>query len=141
MKNLYKPLFPIAGFVVLAATVLKAGDNSSLPATPAGKHHEQRGEMRGDFMAMVKELNLTADQQTQIDAIRSQGRESMKALRNDTSLSQEQKKAKGRELLQASEGEIRDVLTPEQKVKARELRQKHESRGPDKGHRAKAKAN
>lgn len=142
MKNFYRPLFPIAGFVALAATVLRAEEPSTLPATPPTEqreHHGRAGGMRDNIKRMTKELNLTADQQTQIEAISQQTREAMKALRNDSSLSEDQRKAKGRDLMKSSEDQIRDLLTPEQKAKAQELRQKHGRRGP--GHPDKPDAN
>lgn len=141
MKNLYRPLFPIAGFVVLAATVLRAEEPSAAPATPPAEqreHHGRGDEMRENAKAMARELNLTADQQTQVEAIRKETREAIKALRDDTSLDKERRRTKARDLLKSSEERISGVLTPEQKAKAKELRQKHGRRG---GHRGKADAN
>lgn len=135
MKNLYKPLLPLAG-LFLVSSLLHAAD--APPSPPPGdkpERHERREEMRENAKEMAKELNLTADQQIQMEAIHKQTAESMKALHNDASLSEDQKRAKGRELRKTTEDQVQALMTPEQKVKAKALREKHGRHGPgDKPH-------
>ena len=79
---------------------------------------------------IAKKLNLTADQRTQLKASRAKTVVGLKAIRADSSLSADQKKAKARETLQATRTEMRSVLAPDQLKKWDKL-QKHlrKSRG------------
>jgi Spy/CpxP family protein refolding chaperone len=73
---------------------------------------------RGGYVLeeLTEKLTLTADQQKSVgEAIRS-GREQMKALRNDDSLSDDDKRAKGRELMASTKAAIRALLTPAQQA-------------------------
>jgi len=131
MKNLSKTFLPLAGFVLLGSVYLRAEEPAGTPPPPPppGEHRERREDMRENAQKMAKELNLTADQQTQIEAIRKQTKESVKAVHNDTSLTADQKRDKGRELLKAGKEQERAILTPEQQAKAKELGDKHGRRG------------
>jgi len=122
MKKRYSPLLPFAGFVLLAATVLQAEEPAASPSPPA-RHREHRDDMRENFRKMAKELDLTADQKIQMEAIRKQTGESLKALHADASLTDDQKRDKVRELRKSNEEQIRALLTPEQKTKARAFRE------------------
>jgi Spy/CpxP family protein refolding chaperone len=73
---------------------------------------------RGGYVLedLTQKLNLTPDQQKSVgDAIKS-GREQMKALRSDDSLSDDDKRAKGRELMASTKAAIRALLTPDQQA-------------------------
>ncbi|RYY90537.1 MAG: hypothetical protein EOO15_02285 [Chitinophagaceae bacterium] len=87
----------------------------------AGKGHGKRGD-GAHVKQMQKELNLTADQQQRIKAIRDQYRPQMEALRENKSLTQAQKKDKARELRKAQMDQVKAVLTPEQQEKMKSLR-------------------
>ena len=132
MKNFARTFLPLVSLVCLGTSCLHAEEPAATPpAQPSGERREHRDEMRENFKRMVKELNLTADQQIQAEAIHKQAAEEMKALRNDASLNEDQKRAKGRDLRKSTEDQIRAILTPEQQAKAKEMREKHGHRGPD----------
>ncbi len=135
MKNPIKTLLPLAGLLLLGTVFLRADEPAATPPPPPppGGHHERHGEMKGDPAKMAKELNLTADQQTQIEAIHKQNRESLKAIRNDSTLTDDQKKDKARELRKTGMDQERAILTPEQQAKAKTLQGKHGHHGPDDG--------
>jgi len=134
MKNPSKTLLPLAGIFLLGAAFLRADEPAATPPPPPpGEHHEHRGEMRGDIRKMVKELNLTTEQQTQIDAIRKQNQESMKAIRSDSTLTDDQKRDKSRDLRKSAMQQEWAILTPEQQAKAKTLRGKRGHHGPDDG--------
>jgi len=63
---------------------------------------------------LQQELALTADQQQKVTAIRSSYKTKQVALRNDTSLSIEQRKTKMSELMKQQQVELNAVLTAEQ---------------------------
>ncbi len=66
---------------------------------------------------LTKRLNLTADQQTQVKAIDEDTGKQMMAVRNDTSLSQDDKRSKMMDIRKASQDKIRGILTDDQKTK------------------------
>ena len=83
---------------------------------PGGHNPAERLKM------MTEKLGLSEDQTAKIKAIFEKNFPKMKELREDTSLSQEDKRAKFMELRKAEMEEIRAVLTPEQQEKLKELR-------------------
>jgi Spy/CpxP family protein refolding chaperone len=60
---------------------------------------------------------LTDDQKTKITAIYAKQGEKMRALRDDQSLSSEDRRAKRDEMMKATRNEMRALLTPEQQPK------------------------
>ncbi|MEO6993399.1 MAG: Spy/CpxP family protein refolding chaperone, partial [Lacunisphaera sp.] len=114
MKISRRTLLPLAGILFLGAAFLRADDSAATPPPPPGEHHGHHSEMRGDIGKMAAELNLTAAQQTQIEAIRKQTWESMKAIRNDSTLTEDQKRDKSRELRKSGMQQEWAILTPEQ---------------------------
>jgi Spy/CpxP family protein refolding chaperone len=74
--------------------------------------------MRGnqvDFL--TRQLNLTPDQVTQVKAIDEDTWKQMKALRDDTSTADADKRAKMMDIHKTSQGKIRALLTPDQQTK------------------------
>ena len=71
---------------------------------------------------LTEKLGLTEEQQGKIKEIFAKNVPKAKALREDTALSQEDKRAKMMELRKAEAEEIRAVLTPEQQEKMKALR-------------------
>ena len=78
---------------------------------------------------MSERLNLTQDQREKIRPLLEDEVKQMKALRDDASLSQADRRAKVREIRQATRQQIDQILTPEQKAKRNEMRQKGRRRG------------
>jgi protein CpxP len=66
---------------------------------------------------MTKRYNLTSDQQNQIRPILQDQQQQMQSLRADTSMSREDKMAKGRSMHQESAQKIEAVLTDDQRKK------------------------
>ena len=77
---------------------------------------------------LSKELGLTATQQEQMTKIRAEYSSQFKALRNDNSLSKDQKKDKMQELRKAQMDKMKTVLTPEQMNKMKSSRKEHSER-------------
>lgn len=94
-------------------------------------HKGEKGArgMAGKRMGyMARELNLTDAQKAQLKPIFEQQRAQMKALKADTSLTQEQKHEKFQQLRADGRKQFLAVLTPEQQQKLRDLRAQHEQR-------------
>jgi Spy/CpxP family protein refolding chaperone len=66
---------------------------------------------------MLASLNLTADQAQKVQDAMAAQRPAMEALRNDTTLSREQRREKMQALRQTLDAQLSTVLTPEQKAK------------------------
>jgi Spy/CpxP family protein refolding chaperone len=74
--------------------------------------------MRGNQVEfLTKKLNLTPDQVTQVKAIDEDSWKQMKALREDTSVAQQDRRAKMMDIHKASQDKIRGLLTPDQQAK------------------------
>jgi periplasmic protein CpxP/Spy len=107
---------------VLCALPVMAQDAAPAPAVQDSSNGGRGGKMQERQMEMMtKKLNLTSDQQTQIKAINEDSMKQMMALRNDTSMSQDDKRSKMMDLRKASNDKIRGVLTDEQKPKFDEM--------------------
>jgi Spy/CpxP family protein refolding chaperone len=84
-----------------------------------------RFNKKGDFS---KELGLTSSQQEQMTKIRAEYSSQFQALRDDNSLSKDQKKEKMQELRKAQMEKMKTVLTPEQMDKMKSMRKGHSER-------------
>lgn len=107
------------------APCVRAGQGGD---TPPGQIRGQGGQEKwsaGERLArMTEQLNLTEAQQARIKPILEEEGKQLKALRDDTSLTRDQKRDKFREISMATFANIDAVLTPEQQKKHAELREK-----------------
>jgi Spy/CpxP family protein refolding chaperone len=106
-------------------------------STQMGKHHrgERHEEMQEHMNKVAMELNLTADQKTQVQSIMQDQMQQAKSIRQDSSLSEDQKEAKIKELHESAHSKINAVLTPDQQKKFAEIRKEHrENHGGMKHH-------
>jgi periplasmic protein CpxP/Spy len=74
-------------------------------------------------------LGLTADQKAQIKSIREDSKTQANAIRNNSSLSQQQKKEQLKSLHHATHERVEGVMTPEQRAKFEARHKKHHRRG------------
>ena len=103
-----------AGSLLVCSPALRAADTNTPPSTPpAGAPPADRGP-RGGFERMAEQLNLTADQKPKVQSIMDTQRQKMLDLRNDTSLSQEDRQAKRKAIVEDMSAQMKAVLTPEQ---------------------------
>ena len=107
-------VLPIAALAQTASTA--SGDNA------AQTQSEKRGE-RGEKFA--KELNLTPEQQADLKSIRENMKQQAQAIKNDSSLTPDQKKAKFKELRKSSHEQMMAKLTPDQQTKFKEMKKEH----------------
>jgi Spy/CpxP family protein refolding chaperone len=115
----------------LVAGALLAG-SSSLLAQESSTNTPPAG-MKGGRRDIAKELNLTDDQKPKFQEIMKSTREKMKDLREDTSLSPEDKKAKAKEIQENTATQMKALLTPEQFAKWQELTKKMRGNRPPGG--------
>lgn len=113
---------------ILAILVLSAAGvtfaQTSPQASPADKHAamHQKGESAEQHLQMLSEkLNLTDDQKAKLKPILQDQMQQMKAVREDSSLSEDQKRAKMKSIHESLHDQINAVLTPEQQAKFKQM--------------------
>lgn len=107
-------MLPMAALAQTASTA--SGDNGNAAAQTQEK---ERGEK------FAKELNLTPDQQAELKTIRENMKQQAQAIKNDSSLTEDQKKAKFKELRKSTHEQMMAKLTPDQQAKFKEMRKEH----------------
>ncbi len=70
----------------------------------------------------MAQLNLNADQKTQMKALHQDMKQQRDAVMNDQTLTADQKKQKMKELRKAQSEKMNSILTPDQQAKMKELR-------------------
>lgn len=78
---------------------------------------------------MKADLALTDEQSKQLEAVFEEQRPAMQALRDDESLSREDRREKMREIRQSADAKIAAILTPEQNAKWEEQRANRQREG------------
>lgn len=123
MKNQLKSASLILTLAIAALPALRAED------TPSDKPEPKREHRPGAMMEhAAKELGLTADQEAKWKAINQQEKTALKALREDTSVAKEDKRAKAHEINKGFASQRRAILTAEQAKKFDEMRDKRRER-------------
>jgi periplasmic protein CpxP/Spy len=123
----------LAGLVYTAAPAAIAQDagNNDQQAAPAGGPQEQ-GRMHsrmdpGRRVEMLsKQLNLTPDQKTKVLDILKSGRSKMESVRDDSSLSPQDRHTKMMDIHKASNDQIRALLDSNQQKKFDEMQSRQE---------------
>jgi Spy/CpxP family protein refolding chaperone len=108
------------GLVAVLAAPLAFAKPRTLSPQAAGKEMH----MRGGLQAVVESLNLTDDQKAKVKDIFADAKTKRQAVFSDTSLSEDQKKAKMKELHEGTLAKVNGVLTPDQQT---ELKSKMEA--------------
>jgi protein CpxP len=94
----------------------------------AGHHGRQAMDPQKRVDMLAKQLNLTDDQKQKLLPILTEQREKMKSIRDDTSLSRDDRFQKMRDLRQDTDNKINPILTDEQKQKYADMQQKTRER-------------
>jgi periplasmic protein CpxP/Spy len=110
------------GTAALSALPAMAQDTSAPPPPPqdqAGpRHGGGPGGMRGHQLEfLTKKLSLTPDQVTQVKAIDEDSWKQARALHEDTSIAEADKRTKMMEIHKGSQDKIRALLTADQQTK------------------------
>jgi periplasmic protein CpxP/Spy len=107
------------GATALSALPAMAQDPSAPP--PPGGQYGGRGGGRGmqghQVEFLTQKLSLTPDQVTQVKAIDADTWKQAKAVREDTTIADADKRSKMMDIHKASQGKIRALLTPDQQTK------------------------
>jgi protein CpxP len=122
-----------AKHLLLVLVILVFGTMMAAAQGPGQGMGPQGGGRRGGRGMMMnadrlsQELNLTPEQKTKVEGIFQEQRTQMMALRQDSSVSQDDRREKMEKIRETTHNKIRDVLTSEQKEKFDKMGQ---GRGP-----------
>ena len=121
--------------VVLAACLLLTGRTNAAPQTPLQGHEAMGTSSPEAHLQMLSEkLNLTEDQKAKLKPILEDQAQQMKAVRDDASLTPEQKAAKKKAIHETTHDQINAVLTPGQQEKFKEMKQEGMEKHKDMNH-------
>ena len=116
--------FAVALFFAFSVTTRAqdAGTQQSNPQakTESGMHQGQRA---GQLDWLSKQLNLTDDQKAKLKPILEDQSKQMKTTREDTTLTQDQKRDKMKQIHESTHSRINDILTPDQQNKFAQLKE------------------
>lgn len=116
--KLNKTLIALLAGSLLAGGTLQAQDAPKVkPPAAAGGAPVAPGGMRPGMMTpekIAKELSLNDDQTTKLKEAMQERRQKMTDMRNDSSIAQEDKRAKAKEIMDAANAKIKTFLTAEQ---------------------------
>ena len=96
-------------------TAAQPQQDQSVQTDGAHANRHQQHDPQQQVARLTKRLQLTNEQQSQLLPILSQQAEQAKAMRNDANLSATDRRAKMRELRQATNAQIKNILTDSQK--------------------------
>ena len=105
-----------------------AAPDASAPQPGPGRMGRQQMTPDEQVARMTQRYNLSSDQQTQIKPILANQQQQMQALRQDSSLSREDKMAKMKSIREDSSSKIQAVLNDSQKQKFAQDQQKMQDR-------------
>lgn len=110
----------------------KASRNQDAPPAPGSGPRGQRMTPEERLKRLTEQLTLTEAQKAKVEAVLKAEREKRQKLRQDTTLSDDSRQAKSRELREETKKEMKKVLTAEQFEKWEKSQQ---NRGPGAGNR------
>ena len=115
----------------IALAVLVAGSLLAGTALQAQDAPKEKPAMHGRPNAdqIAKSLNLTDDQKTKVKAALKDQQTKMKALHGDKTLSTSDRRAKIKEIHEATQAKLKEILTPEQLEKWQKMQHNHQHGG------------
>ncbi len=108
--------------MAVAALVVSVGAQAQTQRKADTSRIMQMKENRHDMMS---QLNLTKDQKQKVRTLDQDNKSKIEAVRNDNSLTQEQKKEKMKELRKAHQEGMNSILTKDQQDKMKAYKKDH----------------
>jgi protein CpxP len=124
MNRIQKQLAITAGFLLAGMFPALSRAQNNAPDTAPGQSQTIPAQ-QDEKGAALANLNLTDNQRAQIKQIREGARSQVDAVKNDSSLSADQKETKIREIRRDSHEQVKKVLTPEQRKQMHENMREH----------------
>lgn len=117
-------------FLLLAATLIVGVSALGLAQDDTAGRHDRK-HRRHNAAKLAEKLGLTDAQQTQLQSINESHREQVRAIAQNDSLTEEQKREQLRSLNQQHRDQVQGILTPEQQQKFRQLRDRRRDKRED----------
>ena len=111
------------GSLLAWSPALRADDSTNTPPSTPPAGAPPAGQ-RGGFERMAEQLNLTADQKPKVQSIMEAQRQKVRDLRQDTSLTAEDRKAKIKAVQEDTATQMKAVLTADQFQKWQDMQSK-----------------
>lgn len=115
----------ILGAVACMLTIAATAQTTNTNANQGDQRQHKRGALES---RLADQLNLTADQRVKWDALYKDFAAQAKVIRDDSSLTQDQRKEKMQALQKSLQPKLDAFLTPDQQAQLKELRKN--ARGP-----------
>jgi len=109
------------GIIVALGSCLASAQTAATP--PMGQGGMNGQQARGHMQWLAQQLNLTDDQKEKLRPIMMKEGMDLKALREDTSISPEDKREKAKAIHDKYRPDIRAILTPEQQQKFDQMKE------------------
>ncbi|HMK30327.1 MAG TPA: hypothetical protein VK473_11635 [Terriglobales bacterium] len=116
----------LGALLALAAVAQDSAAQAGTPPADTTKTYPQEG--RGFVQMLSQKLNLTADQQAKLKPILQQQHQQFMSVREDATLTADQKQAKMKEIREATDTQINGILTPEQQQQFAQMKSQHRGR-------------
>lgn len=117
-----RSILSAALFLSLAAPAAFA---QAAPTSAAAQQQHQAHNPHKSAMKMGRKLGLSQDQTAKLEPILAQRKEKMQALKADTALSPDQKKAQRKAIQEDTRAQMGGVLTPEQMTALKQMHRDH----------------
>lgn len=135
-QNLFREnliVFVAAGAIAIAAPFAVAQDSpsnnqQSQPSQEHGGWHHGHQDPAQRAQELTKHLNLTSDQQTKVQEIFQSEQSQMESVHQDSSLSQQDRRAKMMDIRKNADTQVRGLLDSNQQKKWDEMQAKREQR-------------
>ena len=123
-KNFVRFLVVAFAFAALSLPALAQNAPAGTTAEGQGMHHGMPS-VEERVQHLTKALNLTTDQQAKVKSILEDQKNQTASLKQDTSMSQQDRHAKFRQIHQDTQQKVRDVLNDDQKTKFDQMQARH----------------
>jgi len=107
-----------------ASQAANAASQAKDDAAQALADPETKAKVQAKLQELSTELNLTDDQKDKIKPVLQDEFKQLKAVKDDTSLSPDQRKTKATDIHESTKSQINSFLTPEQQKKLSDMREK-----------------
>jgi len=113
------------------AAFAQAGQSDGMGQGSGAASQGQRGPRSADqrLQMMTQQLNLTSDQQAQIKPILESEQQQSQAVRQDSSLSEQDRMAKMKQIRETTASQIKPILTADQQAKWEQMMSHRGQRG------------
>ncbi|MBC7936763.1 MAG: hypothetical protein H7Y86_15535 [Rhizobacter sp.] len=123
--------------IVLSLVLASIGFTASAQERRDVKTPGTEGKMKMQDKKTMQELNLTEAQKTQLKAEREASKAQLEAIKNDASLTDQQKAEKAKAIHQEQKNKMQALLTTEQKAKLEESKKAAKADGKEMGEKKK----